>query len=331
MTNDNELDQMKLSATAHKPRLVLMGEFSAGKSTLSNILLGSVPLPMRVTATRLPPVHLSYGAPGAVAVSKNGDHIPFDLSDLDSVSLDETQSIHLTMKADTLQLCDLVDMPGISDPNMPKDIWESVVGEADHVVWCTHATQAWRQSEAAIWEMMQEKTSGKNLLLITQFDKLRNNRDRIRVLNRVTKETKGQFSAVYPVSLLEALNAEDDYETWQSSGAAAFSEHLIEMLLASGGESNPATAETEPHETTGPAIDAIEANSGLEAIAPVAFARKKAEAEAEISDLDEQVTEAELPDALPNCRVIPRRVQTKSGGANRERLDRRPAVDAEGL
>ena len=29
-----------------QPRLVLMGEFSAGKSTLSNMLLGSRPLPM---------------------------------------------------------------------------------------------------------------------------------------------------------------------------------------------------------------------------------------------------------------------------------------------
>lgn len=329
MTNDNELDQMRLSDTAHKPRLVLMGEFSAGKSTLSNILLGSAPLPMRVTATRLPPVHLSYGAPSAVALGKNGEHTPFELSDLDAVSLEETQSIHLTMKADTLQLCDLVDMPGISDPNMPKDIWESVVGEADHVVWCTHATQAWRQSEAAIWDMMREKTSGKNLLLITQFDKLRNNRDRIRVLNRVTKETKGLFSAVYPVSLLKALNAEEDYETWQSSGAAAFSEHLIEMLLASGGDTNPDATESEPREGPDPAAAASEADGGFETNAPVQFAKKKTEPE--FSDLEEQVAASELPDALPNCRVIPRRVQTKSGGASRERLERRPAVDAEGL
>jgi len=329
MTDDSKPDPMRHSETPRKPRLALMGEFSAGKSTLSNILLGSVPLPMRVTATRLPPVHLSYGEPTAYAVGKDGNQIPFDLSDWESVSLDETQSIHLTMEADTLQLCDLVDMPGISDPNMPKDIWESVVGEADHVVWCTHATQAWRQSEAAIWEMLQESTSGKNLLLITQFDKLRNDRDRARVLKRVKKETDGLFSAVYPISLLEALNAEEDFETWKTSGAAAFSEHLIEILLASGTHESQPDAGPELREPLNPGSEAFEAESEPEVSAPVDFAQKKTEAV--ISDEDDQSATPQLPDALPNCRVIPRRVQMKSGGASRERLDRRATVDAEGL
>ena len=48
---------------ARKPRIAIMGEFSAGKSTLCNILLGQAPLPMRVTATRLPPVLMTYTLP----------------------------------------------------------------------------------------------------------------------------------------------------------------------------------------------------------------------------------------------------------------------------
>ena len=91
------------------------------------------------------------------------------------------------MQADTLELCDLVDMPGISDPNMAADTWDEVLTRNDHVVWCTHATQAWRQSEAALWEHLRGATSGSNLLLITQFDKLRSPRDQSRVLARVQK------------------------------------------------------------------------------------------------------------------------------------------------
>ena len=64
---DTDLTGPGASQAGQKPRVVLMGEFSAGKSTLSNILLEGAPLPMRVTATRLPPVHISYGAPSARA------------------------------------------------------------------------------------------------------------------------------------------------------------------------------------------------------------------------------------------------------------------------
>lgn len=215
---------------ARKPRLVLMGEFSAGKSTLSNILLGSRPLPMRVTATRLPPVHIRFGAPGAWAIDLDGNKTPVALDNLEAVELNETQYIELHMQADALQKYDLVDMPGISDPNMPQRFWEDAVGPNDHVIWCTHATQAWRQSEAAIWNILRPQTSGVNLLLITQFDKLQNDRDKKRVVKRIKHETNGQFTAIYPVSLLSALNAGGDAQIWQESGAADFCGHVDALL-----------------------------------------------------------------------------------------------------
>lgn len=214
-----------------KPRLVLMGEFSAGKSTLTNILLDSQPLPMKVTATRLPPVQISYGVPAAFAVATDGTRMEIQLDRLEQVSLEETAMIEVHMQAEVLEFCDIIDMPGISDPNMPLEMWEDVVDKNDHVIWCTHATQAWRQSEAAIWNTLMDQSSGANLLLITQFDKLQNDRDKARVLKRVERETDGLFDAVYPVSLLSALEAGDDQDIWKSSGAADFSEHVIRMIM----------------------------------------------------------------------------------------------------
>ncbi len=287
-------------AAAPRPRLALMGEFSAGKSTLTNILLGSAPLPMKVTATRLPPVLMTYGPPSAHAVDMDGNRIPFDLKDLNSICLDETQHIHLTMEADTLMLCDLIDMPGISDPNMPTDMWETVVGEADHVVWCTHATQAWRQSEAAIWEILRDCTRGENLLLITQFDKLRTERDKDRVLRRVRRETDGLFSAVYAASLLDALNADDDLDIWQTSGVAPFCEHLIELLMNSGGNRSADGA-------------------GHHSEAPADFARAVPEKD---YFFDEPEDEAPLPDG----HIQPRRVRA-GNTSGRRRPDARPDRD----
>ena len=121
-----------------KPRVALMGEFSAGKSTLTNMLLGESPVPTRVTATRLPPVWISYGEPCAVCVGLDGSETEIDIADIDQVDLDTTLMVRLSLIADTLQLCDLIDMPGISDPNMTTDVWQPVFDEADSVIWWTN-------------------------------------------------------------------------------------------------------------------------------------------------------------------------------------------------
>jgi hypothetical protein len=280
-----------------------MGEFSSGKSTLTNILLGTATLPTQVTATRLPPVHISYGEPGAFAVTRAGARIAVDLADLAAITPEAVRALHLTLHADTLELCDLVDMPGISDPNMPTDTWDALATGRDHVIWCTHATQAWRQSEAAAWDRMRPATSGQNLLLITQFDKLRTPRDRARVLDRVTAETAGKFEAVFPVSLLDALAAGDNFDAWQNSGAHALMQQIVEIILQPRAEALAPDA---------PALAAPDAAPAEIAPAPTDTA----------------------PSSSGEVRVMPRRVQIRAEPGERPRpqrpmADEKPALPAE--
>ena len=216
---------------SRKTRVALMGEFSAGKSTLSNLLLGRDPLPVRVTATSVPPVWISYGEESATMVRHDGTEERLKVEDLTNASFDEVKLIRLTLQSEILELCDLLDMPGISDPNMAHDVWNGVIDEADCVIWCTHATQAWRQSEASTWAETVDQTNGNNLLLVTQFDKLKTERDRSRVLARLRKETDGAFQAIFPVSLIEALGAGEDDKAWKRSGAEDFTRYLIAVLL----------------------------------------------------------------------------------------------------
>jgi len=213
-----------------KPRIALMGEFSAGKSTLSNLLIGSNPLPTRVTATQLPPVWISWGDGQAYREDLDGTTHPIDIERIGDIDPAETRVVRLFCRSDILELCDIIDMPGISDPNMSSDVWERLIGKADGVIWCTHATQAWRQSEAAVWESLDHAIFSKSLLLITRFDKLRNEIDRARVMKRVERETRDLFSARLPISLTQALSAGDDAETWRQSGAADFTDRLVSIL-----------------------------------------------------------------------------------------------------
>jgi len=284
----NDLDTNDSTAFC-KPRLALMGEFSAGKSTLSNLLLEGTPLPTRVTATRLPPVWISYGAPGAVQVAHDGRESEFSPDDIDDVDLDHTRLIRLQMEADFLQICDLIDMPGISDPNMDAEVWQSVFGEVDSVVWCTHATQAWRQSEAATWDEIRDLTNGDNLLLVSQIDKLASERDRARVLARIERETRGLFKGIYPVSLLDALQAGEDGEKWNASGASDFIDKLVEFLV------NPAWLR--PAEASGTPDGEPAAEVGEEIAAVI----------------ERDVIERDMAD--PEGHVTPKRVKAKSKAA----------------
>ncbi len=213
-----------------KPRIALMGEFSAGKSTLSNLLLGSRPLPEKVTATRLSPVWMASGNQPPYRIDVDGTEELVSIEHLEEIPVEETKVIRLFFESDILDVCDLIDFPGISDPNMSTDVVERMLEEIDAVLWCTHATQAWRQSEQAVWEQMPEEVRKRSILLITRFDKLTTERDRGRVLKRVLHETKGQFGGTFPISLLQALQAGEDFEKWDTSGAGAFSDHLIEMV-----------------------------------------------------------------------------------------------------
>lgn len=212
-----------------RPRVALMGEFSAGKSTLSNLLIGKAALPVNVTATQLPPVWMSWGDDEPYRVGLDGEEHDIDPS-LKGIRVADTHYLRIFHQAKFLKTCDLIDMPGISDPNMSAEVWRRVIGEADIVIWCSHATQAWRQSEAAVWSTMPTDLYKKSLLLLTRMDRILSERDRTRVIRRVEKETEGLFRRVLPVSLIKALEAQGDSAAWEESGADEMISSLMELI-----------------------------------------------------------------------------------------------------
>lgn len=204
----------------NKPRIALMGEFSAGKSTLANLLLAQQHSPVQVTATQLPPVWYRHGSSGAHRVSLAGERADIPAENWAKVSTQDTQLIEVSLEADILDRADLIDMPGTSDPNLEIPYWKTILPQVDIAVWCTPANQAWRQSEAALWADVPDVLKSRSLLLITRMDKIRNAIDGARILQRVRQEAEGQFAAVLPVSLTQAMTAGDDEGALESCGAA---------------------------------------------------------------------------------------------------------------
>ncbi|WP_319826035.1 dynamin family protein [Thalassovita sp.] len=282
-----------------KPRVALMGEFSAGKSTLLNMLLDDEPFPVKVTATRLPPVWTSLGADAAFVVAHDGTETPIEIEEISRVSLEKARLIRLHKQNDILELCDLIDMPGVSDPNMPAHVWLPLLQEIDIVIWCTQASQAWRQSEAAIWDRAREAMTGKSILLITQIDKLKTERDRNRVIQRVTRETKGLFHEVFPISTLQAMQSDDDPDLLEQSGAPAFLGHFVDLLF------QPLAAKRKQELTwvTTPELPLSKAGSAR----VVHFTPAKPSAQDQM-----EPTEPPADTAMPDQPIVPRRVPRPS-------------------
>lgn len=235
-----------MSMSEKRPVMALMGEFSAGKSTLANLLLGEGHSPVKVTATQLPPVWFSFGDEAPYAVGLDGTETPLALEDLETVSVEDTAHVRIFLKSEILELMDLIDMPGNSDPNMSAEVWRRAVQHVDGVIWCSHANQAWRQSEAAVWEEMPDHLYSRSLLLLTRFDKILGDNNRERVLRRVCAEAEDVFAGVYPIALTDALSAGEDREKWEASGAEAFLGALLEIVLKGASVPDPQPV-PEPH------------------------------------------------------------------------------------
>lgn len=275
MTDDRPTDP-----SARKPRVALMGEFSAGKSTLANLLLGQNSSPVQVTATQLPPVWYQLGTPGARRIGQDGSATPLPADDWSAVSPEDTRMIQAQLDADILQACDLIDLPGTSDPNMAPDFWDAFLPKVDLAIWCTPANQAWRQSEAALWEQVPPQLWTKSLLLITRIDKMQAERDRARVVARVRAEAGALFRDVLPISLTGALAGRDNDDVLEATGAAAlvrFLCHALEGLEPPAPVETPrATAPTPPASRSRPA--APSAGSGTEPrIVPRRITRSKSQ------------------------------------------------------
>ena len=183
------------------PRMIVTGEFSAGKTKLINGLVGQQVLPSNVTSTSLPPVWLIYGKDVSFRVDLDGN--VQEVSGIGEVSVHDTLVYVTAVESDILRHMDIIDTPGNSDPNIPSVCWERMVGHADMMIWCTGATQAWRQSEKSTVRDLPEDLRQQGMLLITQADRIAEERQQQKLKRRVTRDASQFLPEIHMASLID--------------------------------------------------------------------------------------------------------------------------------
>lgn len=238
---------------AGKPVIGVMGEFSSGKSTLLNFMLDRDLAHTQVTATPLPPIWFTQSQ---TAFTK-GLRADGTLEDID---LDDSQvdfranylAIYRGINTPALSDCDVIDCPGISDPDLGKGALRFLQPYFDFVIWCTPASQAWRQTDKAAYEKLAQSTRENSILVVTRMDKLRNDKDRAKVLKRVRGETGALFGTVLgletPKAAAVPAEARDDTAegAWVQTGGYAFATAVTDAISRTGAKLTNETIVTEP-------------------------------------------------------------------------------------
>ena len=249
-----------VQAANKKTCIALMGEFSAGKTTLINFLLGADVLPTKVTATQVPPVWLSYGEDDEpFYVDSENRSYPVNLMDIQNLDVENVRYIKVFSDSAFLKGFDLIDTPGISDPNIPDFHRDTAIKNANAIIWCTHATQAWRESENSAWLTVPDMLRSKSLLVATRADKL-DKRNRERVKKRLHREAGNLFDAILMFSATDALRAKSDdapVELMEESGGAQLMKALWNIAGQDGALSSASLDESDAEVPATPRIQPV--------------------------------------------------------------------------
>lgn len=210
------------------PRIVLLGEFNSGKTTLANALIGADVLPTSIHANTRLPLHVRHSAEPTLAVElADGSRRVLTEATFQLLAGGQARMLHVGLPVERLRLFELIDTPGLASGMTRIDGGNlAACARANIAIWCTASTQAWKATERTAWTAVPARLRKRSLLVATLADTLNTDRDRARVEARLRGETQSIFGELAMVAAAEVD------ELRRNPGAAEFAERWV----ASGGE-----------------------------------------------------------------------------------------------
>lgn len=210
-------------------RIVILGEYNSGKSSLTDLILGKGLLPISVVANTGVPVLIGHGeAPALFGVDRNGIQIRIDGDEDDALTDLDYRAVEIRVPLPWLQHHQLLDTPATLSP-------ADFTADADITIWCTVATRAWTESERTLWSTIPSRCYKHALLVATHKDSFYSDEDCAQVLRRLATVSRGLFRDVLLISAAdpEVEGAENADPAESFAGDAASVRTAIETSAAS--------------------------------------------------------------------------------------------------
>ncbi|HET6611275.1 MAG TPA: dynamin family protein, partial [Kofleriaceae bacterium] len=203
----------RAAADFDQPLLVtIMGEFSSGKSTFINALIGDEVAPMGIAPTTATINMVKYGRErGGRILGRDGrtdtlswESLQSALRGLDAAAAERIEVVEILLPEESLRPVCLVDTPGLNSI-LPahEEVARGFITRADAVVWVFSANQSGKKTEREALAAIGDE--GVRVLgVVNKIDQVAE-AERGQVVAHLEAELAGLVEAVIPVSAREAL------------------------------------------------------------------------------------------------------------------------------
>lgn len=251
------LQKLESSITKEKIthlKIAIVGQFSSGKSSFLNALLGDEILPSGVTPITAKVCEIVYAKNANISQNTQQDfaqnstqnlsqnllrHIFVEVHYKDSSiqlkpltylhqadNIENATISHFRIYApiELLQNISFLDTPGFNSQNqIDTDTTNAILGEVDGIIWLSLIDNVGKQSEKDVLLSHLKQYSAKSLCVLNQKDRLKNEEEITTSVHYAKSAFSGLFADIIPISAKEALqakksnNADEKQTLWASS------------------------------------------------------------------------------------------------------------------
>lgn len=186
----------------------MLGESNSGKTSLVNSLLGHALLPTSVVANTRLPVLLRFDEAASVSSVSAAGRSKLDAHHLDGGAIAQSRSLEVGIPNERLKTFDIMDTPGQSGASFLLQTGE--LTPLQLLVWCTVATQAWKESERRTWLSLPRSYRSQAILAVTHADDLKSQSEKAQVEFRLRTVTGGLFKHIVFVATGQPDAAHDN-------------------------------------------------------------------------------------------------------------------------
>lgn len=219
-------------------KIAVIGQFSSGKSSFLNALLGQNILPSGIIPVTAKVCEICYGESAFLQINyKDGTQ---ELTNVDflatqSKKIAQIDSFKLYAPNEILRHITFLDTPGFNSQNaQDTDISNNILQAVDGIIWLSLIDNVGKNSEKEVLNNHIKKFKSKSLCVLNQKDRLKNDNEINTSLQYAKTAFSGIFEDIVAISAKDALQAklEADSTRLESSNINAVLCFINDHLLA---------------------------------------------------------------------------------------------------